>query len=103
MSAYSVAGDGPGSGCRLGHDCCDPVRITRRYLLFAAKHGDARGLGSFASAGQHLYDVTQCTPQDFLIGFPGITRRFEWFAVDYSGKFWIETPGLYRFRLVSDD
>ncbi|MCU1233793.1 MAG: hypothetical protein JWP63_1760 [Candidatus Solibacter sp.] len=42
-------------------------------------------------------------PQDFLIGFPGITKRFEWFAIDYSGKFWIEKPGLYRFRLVSDD
>jgi hypothetical protein len=36
-------------------------------------------------------------PQDFLIGFPGITQRFEWFAIDYSGKFWIETPGLYGF------
>jgi hypothetical protein len=42
-------------------------------------------------------------PQDFQIGFPGITKRFEWFAIDYSGKFWIEVPGLYRFRLVSDD
>ena len=42
-------------------------------------------------------------PQSFLLGFPGITRRFEWFAIDYSGKFWIETPGLYRFRLTSDD
>src|ERR1700730_13380091 len=42
-------------------------------------------------------------PQDFLIGVPGINRRFEWFAIDYSGKFWIEIPGLYRFRLVSDD
>jgi hypothetical protein len=42
-------------------------------------------------------------PQNFLIGFPGITKRYEWFAIDYSGKFWIETPGLYRFRLVSDD
>lgn len=42
-------------------------------------------------------------PQDFLIGFPGITKRFEWFAIDYSGKFWIEEPGLYRFRLISDD
>jgi hypothetical protein len=42
-------------------------------------------------------------PQSFLIGFPGITKRFEWFAIDYSGKFWIETPGLYRFRLTSDD
>ena len=42
-------------------------------------------------------------PQDFLIGFPGVTKRFEWFAIDYAGKFWIENPGLYRFRLVSDD
>lgn len=42
-------------------------------------------------------------PQSFLTGFPGITKRFEWFAIDYSGKFWIEKPGLYRFRLVSDD
>lgn len=42
-------------------------------------------------------------PQDFQIGFPGITRRFEWFAIDYAGKFWVETPGLYRFRLTSDD
>src|SRR5580692_7912856 len=42
-------------------------------------------------------------PQSFLMGFPGITKRFEWFAIDYTGKFWIEKPGLYRFRLVSDD
>ncbi len=42
-------------------------------------------------------------PQDFMIGFPGITKRYEWFAIDYSGKFWIEKPGLYRFRLISDD
>ena len=42
-------------------------------------------------------------PQDFQLGFPGVTKRYEWFAIDYSGKFWIERPGLYRFRLISDD
>jgi len=42
-------------------------------------------------------------PQDFQLGFPGVTKRYEWFAIDYSGNFWIEHPGLYRFRLVSDD
>jgi hypothetical protein len=42
-------------------------------------------------------------PQDFSIGFPGITDRFEWFAIDYNGKFWIEKPGVYRFKLISDD
>lgn len=42
-------------------------------------------------------------PQAFNIGFPGVTDRFEWFAIDYNGKFWIEKPGMYRFRLMSDD
>lgn len=42
-------------------------------------------------------------PRDFKTGFPGVTTRFEWFAIDYTGKFWIEKPGLYRFSLTSDD
>jgi PA14 domain len=43
------------------------------------------------------------TPRNFLQGFPGVTDRYEWFAIDYSGRFWIEKPGLYRFELTSDD
>jgi len=42
-------------------------------------------------------------PRSFLTGFPGVSDRFEWFAIDYEGRFWIETPGVYRFRLQSDD
>jgi hypothetical protein len=42
-------------------------------------------------------------PQHFTLGFPGVTERFEWFAIDYNGRFWIEKPGVYRFRLTSDD
>jgi hypothetical protein len=42
-------------------------------------------------------------PRNFLQGFPGVTKRFEWFAIDYTGKFWIETPGKYKFSLLSDD
>jgi hypothetical protein len=41
--------------------------------------------------------------QDFRRGFPGVTKRFEWFAIDYTGRFWIDRPGLYRFVLTSDD
>ena len=41
--------------------------------------------------------------QNFKQGFPGVTDRFEWFAIDYTGKFWIEKPGLYSFVLTSDD
>lgn len=42
-------------------------------------------------------------PQDFRAGFPGVTKRFEWFAIDYTGRFWIDKPGEYQFVLTSDD
>ncbi|HUA19119.1 MAG TPA: PA14 domain-containing protein [Bryobacteraceae bacterium] len=41
--------------------------------------------------------------QDFEQGFPGVTKRFEWFAIDYTGRFWIDQPGAYTFSLLSDD
>jgi PA14 domain len=42
-------------------------------------------------------------PRPFRDGFPGVTDRFEWFAIDYNGNFWIEQAGKYRFLLASDD
>ena len=42
-------------------------------------------------------------PQSFQEGFPGVTKRFEWFAIDYTGRFWISRPGPHRFSLLSDD
>jgi len=42
-------------------------------------------------------------PRNFLEGFPGVTSRFEWFAIDYTARFWIEKPGKYFFELLSDD
>jgi hypothetical protein len=51
-----------------------------------------------------IYTTTlNVPPRSFLEGFPGVTTRFEWFAIDYTGKFWIEKPGPYRFALESDD
>jgi PA14 domain len=42
-------------------------------------------------------------PRGFTEGFPGVTDRFEWFAIEYTGKFWIENPATYFFGLLSDD
>jgi len=42
-------------------------------------------------------------PRDFREGFPGITDRVEWFAIDFTGRFYIDTPAEYLFRLESDD
>ena len=41
--------------------------------------------------------------QPFDAGFPGVTDRFEWFAIDYHGRFWVKDAGTYRFTLNSDD
>jgi outer membrane protein OmpA-like peptidoglycan-associated protein len=41
--------------------------------------------------------------QSFEVGFPGVTNRFEWFALDYRGAFAVPAAGTYRFRLTSDD
>lgn len=55
------------------------------------------------SAGTIYTNTLNVWPRWFDEGFPGITDRFEWFAIDYTGRFWIDTPGQYRFSLLSDD
>lgn len=42
-------------------------------------------------------------PQSFTTGFPGVTDRFEWFAIDYNGRIDLPQAGTFTFRLTSDD
>lgn len=55
------------------------------------------------SEGSIYTNVLHVPPRDFSEGFPGVTERFEWFAIDYNGRFWIQDPGKYDFFLLSDD
>ena len=41
--------------------------------------------------------------RSFTTGFPGVTKRFEWFGIRYTGGFKVQQEGQYKFRLVSDD
>jgi hypothetical protein len=51
-----------------------------------------------------IYTPYLCVPwRSFDEGFPGVTERFEWFAIDYTGRFWVSEPGTYHFALASDD
>ncbi len=43
------------------------------------------------------------SPRRFDSGFPGIPNRVEWFAIRYTGEFYIKKEGVYRFRTVADD
>jgi hypothetical protein len=51
-----------------------------------------------------IYTTSLNVPlRDFREGFPGVTERLEWFAIDYTGKFWIDSTALYQFSLTADD
>src|SRR5512138_1163110 len=34
-------------------------------------------------------------PRRFTEGFPGVTNRFEWFAIDYNGKIYVPKTGTH--------
>jgi hypothetical protein len=36
-------------------------------------------------------------------GFPGVRGRYEWFGADFQGIVTVTTPGVFSFRLSSDD
>jgi hypothetical protein len=54
-------------------------------------------------AGSIYTSSLNVPPSSFREGFPGVTKRYEWFAIDYNGRFYIEKPGKYGFALNSDD
>ncbi len=53
--------------------------------------------------GEVWTDALNIPPRHWRSGFPGLTARSEWFAIDYKGRFWIDRPGRYTFALISDD
>jgi hypothetical protein len=42
-------------------------------------------------------------PRLFTEGFPGVADLIEWFAIDYTGKFYVTEQGKYDWVLISDD
>jgi len=95
-----------------------------------AGQGDEEGFGRVRARGSgfegkiyflekganRLPDFRRLTPQgtiftptlnvpsrNFDQGFPGVTNRFEWFAIKYTGFFEIDEPATFNFRLTSDD
>jgi hypothetical protein len=76
-----------------------------RGLVYHIRHNTKRlpDFQKLKAAGAIYTASLDVPPQDFKQGFPGVTKRTEWFAIDYSGRFWIEEPGIYRFALLSDD
>jgi len=55
------------------------------------------------SVGSIWTTMLNIPPRHWRDGFPGVTKRNEWFGIVYTGRFWIGKPGSYRFALTSDD
>jgi hypothetical protein len=73
-------------------------------IYFLRRHNGAQPKVEKKRAKGTIYTTRlNIPPQDFTLGFPGVTDRLEWFAIDYRGKFYVTSPGTFRFRLTSDD
>lgn len=76
----------------------------RGNIYFISKR--TRALPDFSRlepVGTIYTDSLNVPPRNFREGFPGVTKRYTWFAIDYHGRFYINEPGKYGFGLLSDD
>jgi len=53
--------------------------------------------------GKVYTETLDIAPRKFSDGFPGLTDRFEWFAIRYRGVFNADKGGIHLFKLLSDD
>jgi len=98
-STHSAAAQGGG----FGTAGTVPFALQGR-VYFIPEESDA--LPDFARLrpqGTISTTVLNIQPQSFTVGFPGVTDRFEWFAIDYQGRVMLPQAGTYTFRLTSDD
>ena len=76
-----------------------------RGQVYHIKNGAERlpDFGKLKPKGTIYTTSLNVQSQPFNQGFPGVSKRFEWFAIDYNGYFYISQPGKYRFVVASDD
>jgi PA14 domain-containing protein len=73
------------------------VYQLKRGTMMLPKFSHMHAIGSIYTTSLNVW------PQSFDEGFPNITDRFEWFAIEYTGRLWLENSGHYRFSLLADD
>jgi outer membrane protein OmpA-like peptidoglycan-associated protein len=73
------------------------------YFLTDKDTGMPGDLHTRKSEGTIYTDKIDVPVRQFTDGFPGITKRFSWFGILYTGRFFVEAPGEYQWQLQSDD
>ena len=83
----------------------DRAGLALKGDIYFLKRGASRlpDFDSLRPRGTIYVTELNVTPRSFRRGFPGVADRFEWFAIDYSGRIAVARSGTYRFSLTSDD
>jgi len=87
----------------FGVSVVDPAGLQGRVYLLPEGSDRLPNFEKMKSVGAIYTPSLNVPMQRWLSGFPGVTNRFDWFAIDYRGNFWITAPALYKFSLTSDD
>jgi len=77
--------------------------VGRLYFLPPGTSSLSDALTSLPVEGVLWADRLNVTQRPFTLGFPGVTKRTEWFALVFEGSFVVDTAGSYQWRLHSDD
>jgi hypothetical protein len=101
--ALAMAAQEPEGMIRFGTTVVMPDGLRGQIYFMNDNSGNLPNFRKLKPKGTIYTTSLNIPPQDFEVGFPGVTKRFEWFAIDYTGKFWVRSPGPYRFHLLSDD
>ncbi len=75
----------------------------RIYFLSEGTSALPKDFSLLKSEGDIYTETLNVAARSFDTGFPGVTNRFEWFAIEYTTTFQAARAGEYAFRIVSDD
>ena len=79
------------------------VSMEGKIYFLPVDADDLPDFSKLKSQGSIYTDRWNVPARDFTSGFPGVTNRFEWFALDYQGTIYVPKAGEYGFHLSSDD
>jgi outer membrane protein OmpA-like peptidoglycan-associated protein len=78
------------------------LKGTIYYLPEGTDHMP-EGLEKEKPQGVIYTEALDVPERSFTEGFPGVTNRFEWFGLIYTGRFQVTKAGAYEFRSRTDD
>jgi hypothetical protein len=94
---------GQGSENPFGSATSDSISLKGDIYYLPDGASSLPDFSGLTPVGSIYTKVLDIPTRSFTTGFPGVTNRFEWFAIRYTGDFYVDMQGDYAFRLVSDD